>query len=152
MFLVFLAMTGLFQAEKYIGAPPAKTKKRAMQPVPKPVAISRAKASRQFQRQWPVTRPNKVFPQLNLVRRENADAAPTARNGDIPLLRIGCGLNGGIRKQDVIYSLALRPVGRYCVTGEELTKSLLQCPAVSQFNSPIADSRHRDEFSIGRAT
>ena len=54
-----------------------------MQPVPKPVAVARAKARCQFHCQRPVTGTNQILTQLNFVRRENADAAPTTRDGDI---------------------------------------------------------------------
>jgi len=56
-----------------------------MQPVPKPVAVARAQARCQFQCQRPVTGANEIFAQLNFIRRENANAAPPARNGDIYL-------------------------------------------------------------------
>jgi hypothetical protein len=39
--------------------------------------------------------------------RENADAAPPARNGHISLLRVRCLLYCGIGKQDVIHGFAL---------------------------------------------
>jgi len=45
--------------------------------------MTRTKSLRQFQRQRPVTGTNQVLTQLNFVRRENADAAPTTRDGDI---------------------------------------------------------------------
>lgn len=78
-----------------------------MQPVPKLVAIARAQATGKFQRQRPVTGANEIFTQLNFVRGENADAAPTARNGDIPLLGVGGRLDGGIGKKNVIHRFAL---------------------------------------------
>ena len=49
-----------------------------MQPVPKPVGMARTNTVRQFQRQRPVAGANQVLTQLNFIRRENADAAPTA--------------------------------------------------------------------------
>ena len=78
-----------------------------MQPVPKPVAVARAQATGKFQRERPVTGTNEIFAQLNFIRRENADAAPPARNGDIPLLGVGSRLDGGIGKKNVIHSFAL---------------------------------------------
>lgn len=69
--------------------------------------IGRAQATGKFQCQRPVAGTRQILTQLLLVRRENADAAPPARNGDIPLLRVGCGLDGGIGEQNVIHRLAL---------------------------------------------
>ena len=103
MFLV----TRFFQAAKRVGGPLAEPEQIAMQPVPKSVAVARTKTLRQFQRQWSVAGTNQIFPQLNFVRREYADAAPAARNGDIPLLGIGRGLDGGIGKKDMIHGFAL---------------------------------------------
>ena len=78
-----------------------------MQPVPKLVAVARAQAAGKFQRERPVTGANEIFAQLNFVRRENADAAPPARNGDIPLLGVGSRLDGRIGKKNVIHCFAL---------------------------------------------
>ena len=78
-----------------------------MKPVPKRIVIGRAQATGKFQCQRPVAGTRQILTQLLLVRRENADAAPPARNGDIPLLRVGCGLDGGIGEQNVIHRLAL---------------------------------------------
>ncbi len=69
-----------------------------MQPIPKPIAVTRTKTACEFHRQWSVTGANQIFAQLNFIRRENANAAPTARNGDIPLLGIGRRLDGRIGK------------------------------------------------------
>ena len=49
-----------------------------MQPVPKPVGMARTNTVRQFQCQRPVAGANQVLTQLNFIRRENEDAAPTA--------------------------------------------------------------------------
>ena len=69
-----------------------------MQPVPKRIVIERTQAAGKFQRQRPVAGTRQILAQLLLVRRENADTAPPARNRDIPLLRVRRGLDGGIRK------------------------------------------------------
>ena len=98
---------GLFQSAKRVGGALAESQKTAMQPVPKRIAIERAQATGKFQRQRPVAGTRQILAQLLLVRRENADATPPARNGDIPLLRVGCGLDGGIGKENVIHRLAL---------------------------------------------
>lgn len=65
-----------------------------MQPIPKLVAATRVKILRQFHRQRPMAGSGQVFPQLLPVWREYMDAAPTARNRDVPLLRIGRGFDG----------------------------------------------------------
>jgi hypothetical protein len=108
MLLSWLRMTpGLFQPAKRIGGALAEPQEAAMQSVPKWIAIEWAQATGKFQRQRSVTGTRQIFPQLLLIRRENADAASPARNGDIPLLGVGCGLDGGIGKQNVIHRLAL---------------------------------------------
>jgi hypothetical protein len=99
MFLSWLRMTpGLFQPAKRIGGMSAKPQKTAMQPVPKRIVFERAQATGKFQRQRPVAGTRQILAQLLLVGRENADAAPPARDGDIPLLRVRRGLDGGIGK------------------------------------------------------
>jgi len=70
-------------------------------------AVRAGQAFREFHRQWPMPRAGHIFTKLLLVRRENADAAPPARNGHIPLLSVRCGLDRRIGKQDVIYGFAL---------------------------------------------
>ncbi len=78
-----------------------------MQPAPKRVVPERAQATGKFQCQWPVAGTRQILVQLLLIRGENADAAPPARNGNMPLLRIRCGLDGGIGEQNAIHRLAL---------------------------------------------
>jgi len=80
MFLLVLMflVTGHFQAAKRVGCTSAEPEQRAMQPIPKPVGMAWTNFLRQFQRQRPVAGANQVFTQLHFVRRENADAAPTA--------------------------------------------------------------------------
>jgi hypothetical protein len=73
---------------EHIRRPPAKPKQVAMQMIPQHVATTRHEISRQFQCQWPVTGTGHVFAELLLVRCEDADATPPARDGHIPLLRI----------------------------------------------------------------
>ena len=97
----------LFQSAKRIGGMSAKPQKMAMQPVPKWIVIERALATGKFQGQRPVAGARQILTQLLLVRREYADAAPPARNGDIPLLRVGSRFDGGIGKENVINRLAL---------------------------------------------
>ena len=64
-----------------------------------------------------------IFAKLLLVRGEDADAAPPARNGHLPLLRVRRWLDGGIREQDVIHGLGrdhasdtTRTVRAFCVS------------------------------------
>ena len=78
MFLLVFMVTGHFQTAKRVGGPLAEPEEITMQPVPKPVGMARTNTVRQFQCQRPVAGANQVFTQLNFIRRENADAAPTA--------------------------------------------------------------------------
>ena len=80
--------TSQFQTANVVGGSTTETKKITMQPIPKQMASARNKTVRKFQRQRPVTGAGDILAKLLLVRRENADAAPSARNGHIPLLRI----------------------------------------------------------------
>jgi hypothetical protein len=86
MFLLVFMRARLFQATKGDGSTLAETEEVTIQPVPKPVCMARTKSMPQFHCQRPMTGTNQILTQLNFVRRENADATPTARNGDIPLL------------------------------------------------------------------
>ena len=78
MFLLVFMTAGFFQTAKRVGGPLAETEEITMQPVPKPVGMARTNTVRQFQCQRPVAGANQVLTQLNFIRRENADAAPTA--------------------------------------------------------------------------
>ena len=69
---------GFFQAVKGVGSPLAESEEITMQSVPKPVGMVWTNAVRQFQCQRPVAGANQVFTHLNFIRRENANAAPTA--------------------------------------------------------------------------
>ncbi len=123
-----------------------------MQPVPKRIAIERTQAAGKIQRQWPVAGTDEIFPQLNFIWSENTDAPPATRNGDIPLLRVRCGLDGGIGKENIIHRLALRAVGRDGVARKKFTETLVQNPAIGQFDFPIGKSRFdRDQFTIRNA-
>ena len=66
----------------------ALTVRMFFQPLPKRMPSARDKTGRKFHRQWPMTGTGDILTKLLLVRRENADAAPPARNCYIPLLRI----------------------------------------------------------------
>ena len=78
MFLLVFVTAGFFQAAKSVGCPLAEPEEITMQPVPKPVGMVWTNTVRQFQCQRPVAGANQVLTQLNFIRRENADAAPTA--------------------------------------------------------------------------
>lgn len=78
-----------------------------MQPIPKTHATPGRKTRCEFQRQWPVAGAAYILAELLLVRCEDANAAPTPRNGHIPLLGICCRLDGRVGEQDVIHRLAL---------------------------------------------
>jgi hypothetical protein len=102
-----VVVTGLFQLAKSVGGIPTEAQEITMHSLPKRIAFARMQTTGKFEGERPVTGANKIFTQLNFIRRENTDAAPPARNGDIPLLRAGSGLDGGIGKENVIHRLAL---------------------------------------------
>ena len=99
--------TSHFQTDKVVGGSTTETKKIAVQPIPKTNASAWNKTRRKFHCQWPMAGAGDILAKLLLVRREDADAAPPARNGHIPLLRVRRGLDGRIGEQDVIHRLAL---------------------------------------------
>ena len=97
-----------------------------------------------------MARANDILAKLLLVRREDADAVPSARNGHIPLLRVRRQLDGRIGEQEVIHRLALRTVGCDCVGGNKFAERSVQDASIGQVNSAIgADRFHSDEFAIG---
>jgi len=49
-----------------------------VQLMPDETAMLPDSAAGKFNRQWPVTRADQIFAELNFVRREDADAAPPA--------------------------------------------------------------------------
>ncbi len=141
---------GQFQPANIVGGATTETKQIAVQPVPKQPASGRDKNRRQFHGQRPMTGVGHILAQLLFIWRENADATPSARNGHIPLLRVCRRLDGGIGKQDVIHSFALRTVGRDRIAGQKLPNALVQNAAIHQFNPAIGPDRfHRDKFTVG---
>jgi hypothetical protein len=70
--------------------------------------------------------------ELLFVGRENLDALPPARDGDIPLLRIRCSAHGGVAKENVIHGLALRAVGCDRVAPKKLPIGMRQRATVGQ--------------------
>jgi hypothetical protein len=84
---------GLFQPDKVVSGPATKPKEVAMQPVPKVNDAARREAGCQFHGQGTMAGAGDVLTQLLLVRGKYADAAPAARNGHIPLLRVRGGFD-----------------------------------------------------------
>jgi hypothetical protein len=77
MFLVIFVIAEFFQAAKGIGSPLDEQQQITMQPVPKPVCMAWTNIMRQFQCQRSMAAVNQVLIQLNFIRCENANAAPT---------------------------------------------------------------------------
>jgi hypothetical protein len=96
-----------FQTTHVVCGSTTETKKIAVQPIPKQKASARNKARREFHCQWPMAGASDILAKLPLVRREDADAAPPARNRHIPLLCVRRRLDRRIGKQDVIHGLSL---------------------------------------------
>ena len=85
MFLCVLMVmpTSHFQTTNVVGGSTTETKKITVQPIPKQKASERNNATREFHCEWPMARASDILAKLLLVRREDADAAPSARNGHI---------------------------------------------------------------------
>ena len=84
---------GFFQAANGISSLFAKTQKIRVKLIPQHYARLLVERSPKFQRQRSVTGPPDIFPKLFLIRREDANSTPPARNADIPLLGIRGGLD-----------------------------------------------------------
>ena len=69
---------GQFQTTHVVCRSTTETKKIAVQPIPKLKSSARNRTGRKVDRQWPVPGAADVFPKLFFVRRENADAPPSA--------------------------------------------------------------------------
>lgn len=65
-----------------------------MQPIPKVDDAARSGCTSQFHGQWAMAGARHILAKLLLVRRKDADAAPTTRDSHIPLLCICRGLDG----------------------------------------------------------
>ena len=138
-----------FQSAEAVSRAATEAQQVAMQPIPKADAATRDYTSREFHRQWAMPGARDVLAQLFLVRGEDADSAPSTRDGHIPLLCVGRGLDGGVREQDVIHSLALRAVGRDGIAGQKLTKAGVQNPAIGEFNTAVGPhGLHSDKLAI----
>src|SRR5919106_1332345 len=112
LFGLQVTTTRQLQTAKCVGGALSESKEVAVQTIPKEDATARDKTGRQLHRQRPVAGTGDVLAQLLFVWREDANAASAARNGHIPLLRIGRGFDGGVGEQDVIDRLALRSIRR----------------------------------------
>jgi hypothetical protein len=99
------------QQDKVVDGSAAKTKKVAMQPIQKADSSACRETRLKLHRQGTMARARDIFAELHIVRRENTDAAPPARDGHRPLLPVGRSLDGRAGKQDVI-SFPARNFGR----------------------------------------
>ena len=104
---VSVTKAGSFQPHKVVGGSTTETKQIAVKPIPEANGASRRATGGKFDRQWTMAGARHILAELLLVRRENADAASPARNGHIPLLRVGRSFDGGVGEQNVIHSPAL---------------------------------------------
>jgi hypothetical protein len=78
--LMFLSQ---METENSFGGSTTEANKITLHPIPKQMLSARDKTGRKFHRQWPMTGAGDVFTKLLFVRRENANAAPPARNSHI---------------------------------------------------------------------
>jgi len=78
LFELRVTTTRQFQTTKCVGGALSKSKEMAVQTIPKEDATARDKAGRQLHRQRPVAGTADVLAQLLFVRREDANATPTA--------------------------------------------------------------------------
>src|SRR5262245_44846187 len=125
----------------------------AAESVPKSAMRLGAESWHEIQGQRAVARTCNVFPQLLLVRREDADAATSAGDGHIPLLRVGRGPDGRVGEQDIINGFALGPVGGHRVASGKLSVAGVQNPSVHEFNRAIGANIFYDgQFAIGYTT
>lgn len=77
------------QTDEIVGGLATESKQILMQPIPKRVASARGCTARKIESQRFVAGARHILAQLLLVRREDADAAPTPRNRHKPLLGVG---------------------------------------------------------------
>src|SRR2546425_5831502 len=132
---LMVTTTRQLQTTKCLGGTLSKTEKTSVQPIPKADATARNETGREFQGQRSVTGARDILAELLLVRCENADTAPAARDADIPLLRVRGGLNRRVGEQNVIHGLALRTVGRDGIAQQKLTVTGIQHTAIRQPDS-----------------
>jgi len=78
LFGLQVTTTRQFQTTECVGGALSKSKKMAVQTIPKEDATARDKTGRQLHRQRPVAGTGDVLAQLLFVRREDANATPTA--------------------------------------------------------------------------
>jgi hypothetical protein len=78
LFGLQVTTTRQFQTTKSVGGTLSKSKEMSVQTIPKEDATARDKTGRQLHRQRPVAGTGDVLAQLLFVRREDANATPTA--------------------------------------------------------------------------
>jgi hypothetical protein len=71
------------EAAKSVSSALPESKHKTVQPIPKTALAARRESGRKLQRQRSVTGTGHIFTKLVLIRRENADATSSARNGHI---------------------------------------------------------------------
>ena len=79
--MFWLMLLSRMETEYSFGGSTTEANKITVQPIPKPMLSAQGKTGRKFHRQWPMTGTGDILTKLLLVRRENANAAPPARNG-----------------------------------------------------------------------
>jgi hypothetical protein len=109
--MLWLMLLSQMETENSFGGSTTEANKITVQPIPKKMLSARDRIGRKFHRQWPMTGAGDIFTKLLLVRRENANAAPPARNGHIPLLRVRRRLDRRIGKQDIIHGFGDCSIG-----------------------------------------
>ena len=114
-----------------------ETKQVAVKTIPKANSTAGREAGSEFQRQRPVAGASDVLAQLLFVGREDSDAAPPARDGYIPLLRVGRSLDRRVGEQNVIHRPSLRTVRRDGVAKQEFTETFVQYATVVQFDATV---------------
>jgi hypothetical protein len=105
--MFWLMLLSQMETENSFGGSTTEANKITVQMIPKQMPSARDKTGRKFHRQWPMTGAGDILTKLLLVRRKNANAAPSSRNGYIPLLRVRRRLDRRIGKQDIIHGFAL---------------------------------------------
>src|SRR5208282_194396 len=105
--MFWLMLLSRMETENSFGGSTTEANKITVQPIPKPMLSALDKTGRKFHRQWPMTGAGDILTKLLLVRCEDADATPPARNGHIPLQRVRRLLDRRIGKQNIIHGLSL---------------------------------------------
>ena len=139
-----------FDSDKAIGGGLAEAEQVTAEAMPDVAAAGAGETGGQIEGQGSVAGADEVLAELVLVRGEDADSTAAAGDADVPLLGICGGLDGGVRKQDVVHGFALGAVGGDRVAGLEFPKVGVQGPAVGQLNPSVSFHRFdRDQFAVG---